>query len=190
MLRTVYSAILRKGKPLYSSTSHRVENQRKKNKRLEVQSPDCANDLWGEKNTKNGGENTVESVQYDSPLEKARTHQVKGLDLDRAMELWINAHKCAINSSSTELGIILPLCHGDFTVFPSCDITHFNLHYSGRRCSIVLHTDWEMAKWMADRNGWASNPISLNQIHWNLDILRRFWFCAIQVQLLKLWKVS
>ena len=56
-----------------------------------------------------------------------------------------------------ELGIVLPLRHGDFTVFPSCDITHFNLHYSGRRCSIVLHTDREMAKWTADRNGWVSN---------------------------------
>ena len=30
MLRTVYSAMLHKGKPLYSSTSHRVENQQKK----------------------------------------------------------------------------------------------------------------------------------------------------------------
>ena len=32
MLRTVYSVVLRKGKPLYSGTSHKVENQRKKAK--------------------------------------------------------------------------------------------------------------------------------------------------------------
>ena len=38
-----------KGKPLYSATSHRVENQQKKNKRWEVQSPHSANNLWGEK---------------------------------------------------------------------------------------------------------------------------------------------
>ncbi|EPS99856.1 hypothetical protein FOMPIDRAFT_1078263, partial [Fomitopsis schrenkii] len=28
-----------------------------------------------------------------------------------------------------EPGIVLPLRHGDFTMFRSCDITHFNLHY-------------------------------------------------------------
>ena len=57
-----------------------------------------------------------------------------------------------------ELGMVLPLRHGDFVIFPSCDVTHLNLHYSGRRCSIVLHTDREMTKWVADdRNGWASN---------------------------------
>ncbi|EPS94073.1 hypothetical protein FOMPIDRAFT_1079184, partial [Fomitopsis schrenkii] len=28
-----------------------------------------------------------------------------------------------------EPGIVLPLRHGDFGVFPSCDVTHFNLHY-------------------------------------------------------------
>lgn len=57
-----------------------------------------------------------------------------------------------------EPGIVLPLRHGDFAVFPSCEITHFNLPYSGRRCSIVLQTDREMSKWTAeDRNGWAAN---------------------------------
>lgn len=61
-----------------------------------------------------------------------------------------------------EPGIVLPLRHGDFTIFRSCDITHFNLHYSGRRASLVLHTDREMAKWTAeDRNGWASNAYFL-----------------------------
>ena len=29
-LRTVYSVVLHKGNPLYSATSHKVENQRKK----------------------------------------------------------------------------------------------------------------------------------------------------------------
>lgn len=61
-----------------------------------------------------------------------------------------------------EPGIVLPLRHGDFGVFPSCDVTHFNLHYSGRRSSIVLQTDREMAKWTAEgRNGWATNAFFL-----------------------------
>lgn len=57
-----------------------------------------------------------------------------------------------------EAGLVIPLRHGDFTVFPSCDLTHFNLHYNGLRASIVLHTDKEMLKWLdGDRNGWAFN---------------------------------
>ena len=34
-------------------------------------------------------------------VENKRTDQTKGADMDRAMELRINAQKCAINSSST-----------------------------------------------------------------------------------------
>ena len=57
-----------------------------------------------------------------------------------------------------EPGLVIPLRHGHFVIFPSCDITHFNLHYVGRRVSIVLHSDREMYKWTAkDRNGWTSN---------------------------------
>lgn len=57
-----------------------------------------------------------------------------------------------------EPGLVLPLRHGDFVVFPSCKLTHFNLHYNGRRASIVMHTDKQMSRWaMSDRNGWASN---------------------------------
>lgn len=57
-----------------------------------------------------------------------------------------------------EAGLVIPLRNGDFAVFPSCKLTHFNLHYTGSRASIVLHTDKEMSKWTAeDRNGWASN---------------------------------
>ncbi|KAI0708140.1 hypothetical protein C8Q72DRAFT_790818 [Fomitopsis betulina] len=62
------------------------------------------------------------------------------------------------NLCLVEPGLVLPLRHGDFAVFPSCEVTHFNLPYSGRCCSIVLQTDREMSKWTAeDRNGWAAN---------------------------------
>lgn len=57
-----------------------------------------------------------------------------------------------------EPGLLVPLRHGDFVVFPSCSVTHFNLCYTGQRASIVLHTDREMVKWRAeDRNGWKNN---------------------------------
>ena len=56
-----------------------------------------------------------------------------------------------------EPGLVVPLAHGDFTIFPSCKLTHFNLHYKGRRASIVLHTDREIIKWCTDRNGWSNN---------------------------------
>lgn len=56
-----------------------------------------------------------------------------------------------------EPGLVLPLTNGDFVVFPSCKLTHFNLHYIGQRASIVLHTDREMGKWLEDRNGWSTN---------------------------------
>ena len=56
-----------------------------------------------------------------------------------------------------EPGLVIPLQNGDFVVFSSYHITHFNLHYRGRRSSIVLHTDREMVKWQTTRNGWSAN---------------------------------
>ncbi|KAH9911423.1 uncharacterized protein B0H18DRAFT_892829 [Fomitopsis serialis] len=57
-----------------------------------------------------------------------------------------------------EPGLIIPLRHGEFAVFPSCDFTHFNMHYTGTHASIVLQSDREMCKWTADdRNGWVSS---------------------------------
>lgn len=54
-----------------------------------------------------------------------------------------------------EPGLVIPLVNGDFTIFPSCALTHFNLHYKGRRASIVLQTDREIRKWATSRNGWS-----------------------------------
>ena len=56
-----------------------------------------------------------------------------------------------------EPGLIIPLQHGDFIIFPSFRFTHFNLHYKGRRASVVLHTDREMSNWRdGERNGWGN----------------------------------
>lgn len=52
-----------------------------------------------------------------------------------------------------EPGLVVPLISGDMMVFPSCDITHFNLDYEGERASLVLHSDKAGIGWMEDRYG-------------------------------------
>lgn len=57
-----------------------------------------------------------------------------------------------------EPGLVISLRNGDFILFPSFRLTHFNLHFVGQRASMVLHTDKEMDKWtQGGRNGWETN---------------------------------
>lgn len=60
-----------------------------------------------------------------------------------------------------ETGLVVELRQDDWILFRSCDITHFNLHYTGTRASLALHTDHAMATWLKDRNGLASNQTML-----------------------------
>lgn len=53
-----------------------------------------------------------------------------------------------------EPGIVLELCPGDVIIFPSLRITHFNLHYIGKRASVVLNSDRDGEQWVENRNGW------------------------------------
>ena len=53
-----------------------------------------------------------------------------------------------------ELGLVVKLQAGDVLVFPSCDITHFNLHFTGKRGSLVLHSDRQGKRWVKNYNGW------------------------------------
>ena len=53
-----------------------------------------------------------------------------------------------------ELGLVIKLSPGDIFVFPSRKITHFNLHFTGTRGSLVLHSDRQGAHWVEDCNGW------------------------------------
>ena len=46
---------------------------------------------------------------------------------------------------------------GDVVAFNSKRIVHFNLHYQGIRCSIVIHSDKSSASYLKDGNGWAQN---------------------------------
>ncbi|PBK65051.1 hypothetical protein ARMSODRAFT_892364 [Armillaria solidipes] len=56
-----------------------------------------------------------------------------------------------------ELGLVSKLRAWDAFVFSSVDITHFNLHYSGVRGSLVLHTDREAVGYTKDYNGWINH---------------------------------
>lgn len=53
-----------------------------------------------------------------------------------------------------EPGMVLRLSSWDMFIFRSVDITHFNLHFSSIRASLVLHTDREAADYVKDYNGW------------------------------------
>lgn len=54
-------------------------------------------------------------------------------------------------------GIIIPLCNGDFSVFPSMNTDHFNLDYRGIRSSFVFQTDKEFEQWEKTRHHWIGN---------------------------------
>jgi hypothetical protein len=56
-----------------------------------------------------------------------------------------------------ETGLVAEILQGDFMVFPSAFVTHFNPHYRGRRASVVLHTDKAMDDWAVGCNGWEEN---------------------------------
>lgn len=49
--------------------------------------------------------------------------------------------------------LVLELKNGDWTVFHSCDISHFNLDYKGIRCSIAIHSDKTGISYQNDCNG-------------------------------------
>lgn len=56
-----------------------------------------------------------------------------------------------------EAGLRLEVTTGDMVVFPSNHISHFNLHYKGKRGSLVFNSDRHASSWMQNRNGWIDN---------------------------------
>ena len=56
---------------------------------------------WVEKDAEISGISIVDCAWWENSLGKERTHQVKGMDLERAMELWVDSYRCAINLCST-----------------------------------------------------------------------------------------
>lgn len=59
-----------------------------------------------------------------------------------------------------EAGFVWDLQIGDILVFPSCDLTHFNLHFTGQRGTMVLHSDRQGDAWISDRNGWSVHMVT------------------------------
>jgi hypothetical protein len=60
-----------------------------------------------------------------------------------------------------ELGIKLKLASGDFAIFPSQKISHFNSDFKGERVSIVFHTDADSELWIEHRNYWKHSLFML-----------------------------
>ncbi|KAJ7478839.1 hypothetical protein B0H11DRAFT_2423821 [Mycena galericulata] len=54
-----------------------------------------------------------------------------------------------------ELGLVAGLKTGDVFIFPSCYVTHFNLHFNGLRATLVLHTDRQGDQWAKNGGGWG-----------------------------------
>ncbi|KAJ7259445.1 hypothetical protein C8J57DRAFT_1073108 [Mycena rebaudengoi] len=64
-----------------------------------------------------------------------------------------------------EPGLMFCLLPWDIVIFPSCDITHFNLDFEGvdggTLLSLVLHSDKHGDFWVADHNGWMPREVSV-----------------------------
>jgi hypothetical protein len=59
-----------------------------------------------------------------------------------------------------ETGFSFDLQMGDVLIFPSCDLTHFNLHISGMHATLVLHSDCNSDDWAGDScSGWAAHVV-------------------------------
>ncbi|KAK6977551.1 hypothetical protein R3P38DRAFT_2581340 [Favolaschia claudopus] len=61
-----------------------------------------------------------------------------------------------------ETGLLLRTRPWDVSIFPSCEITHFNTPINGVRISIVLHSDIYGERWVANKNGWENNESVLS----------------------------
>ncbi|KAJ7487726.1 hypothetical protein B0H11DRAFT_1721046, partial [Mycena galericulata] len=56
-----------------------------------------------------------------------------------------------------ELGLRVNGKTGNMLNFMSRWVTHFNSHFEGKRCSLVLHTDREGKSWVENGGGWAGH---------------------------------
>jgi predicted 2-oxoglutarate/Fe(II)-dependent dioxygenase YbiX len=53
-----------------------------------------------------------------------------------------------------ESRLVIAAKAGDIIIFPSCSVTHFNLHFVGERGSLVLHTHRAAEHWIETFNDW------------------------------------
>ncbi|KAJ7130251.1 hypothetical protein C8R44DRAFT_731804 [Mycena epipterygia] len=75
-----------------------------------------------------------------------------------------------------EPGFVFPLRAWDAIIFPSCNVTHFNLDFEGTRLSLVLHSDKYGDRWVQDENGWGSREAPAEVTHDNREADRHVCF--------------
>lgn len=81
-----------------------------------------------------------------------------GKDLNFCVVLVISSDDCEGGDICfLEAGVKLGLRNGDFLVFPSTVLSHFNLHFKGKRVSVVMHSDIAGLEWVKKRNGWCGS---------------------------------
>ena len=57
-----------------------------------------------------------------------------------------------------EPGLVVEARNGDFMLFPSKTISHYNQHFDGLRASFVYHTDKDAIRWLDGKfNGWKDH---------------------------------
>ena len=56
-----------------------------------------------------------------------------------------------------ETWLVMGLRLGDWIMFCSADVTHFNMHFKGWRALLVMYTNRAMDRWLDNRNGWYNN---------------------------------
>lgn len=57
-----------------------------------------------------------------------------------------------------EAKLVIETLNGDYVVFRSNWYSHFNLHYKGKRASIVIHGDKQSVAYQQNNcGGWANN---------------------------------
>ena len=61
----------------------------------------------------------------------------------------------------SDAGLMINLQEGDVFIFPSFRLTHFNMHFTGVRGSLVMHSDKDGKRWVKDRNGWQFHMATL-----------------------------
>lgn len=67
-----------------------------------------------------------------------------------------------------EPGIRLELGHGDIVLFRSKELSHYNMHFRGKRASIVFHSEAAGQEWVNSRNKWKGS-IYMNHTIKNVD---------------------
>ena len=58
-----------------------------------------------------------------------------------------------------EPGVVIEAVVGDIIIFPSCNITHFNLEFEGIRCGLIFYSDKHGEDWARFRNGWDDHMV-------------------------------